>query len=95
MLRTVVTGIRNWPEKSSHSYLLSSWVIFSAFLILIYASVLINYLTIPAKAKVPLTWDELLQSQDYDIMMESESYIRRMFEVLCIYDFKIDYSCLN
>lgn len=60
---------------------MTSWVVFSALLVLIYSSILINFLTIPAKSVVPTTWDELIKSTDYDIIMESESYIKGMFEV--------------
>ena len=74
-------GIENWPTRSSHSFLLTSWVVFSALLVLIYSSILINFLTIPAKSVVPTTWDELIKSTDYDIIMESESYIKGMFQV--------------
>ena len=76
-----VLGIESWPSRPSHSLLLTSWALFSTLLVLMYSSLLINFLTFPAKSKVPTNWDELLKATDYDIMMEGESYIRRMFEV--------------
>ena len=71
----------SWPTRSSHSFLLTSWAVFAALLVLIYSSLLINFLTFPAKSKVPTTWDELLETPDYGIMMEGNSFIKPMFEV--------------
>ena len=75
------TGVQNWPSSSSHSYVLTSWAVFSAILILIYSSLLINFLTVPAKLEVPTTWDELLKEPDYNILMPGDSYLKTMFEV--------------
>ena len=46
-------GVQNWPISNPHSILLSFWLVFCAFLVLIYNSKLIKALTLPARERVP------------------------------------------